>query len=254
MQLHFDEQPVDKLPASDADLAPSYFVDSDHPDVIAFTDRIVQDITDARTRAIRLFEAVREEITYNPYSASLEYSALKASAVVHQERSFCVPKAVLLAACARRAGIPARVGFSDVTNHLSSERLRTLMKSDIFAFHGYVALFFDDRWIKVTPAFNSGLCRVMGVSALEFDGEHDALFHPYDIQGHRFMEYIHDHGLFRDLPYALMLRTWQHHYPHLMPEDLSVFFEDSDLTAHRRAFFEGDLAKEANASVLPPTL
>ena len=42
------------------------------------------------------------------------------SATLARGYGFCVNKAVLLAALARAVGIPARLGFADVRNHLSS--------------------------------------------------------------------------------------------------------------------------------------
>ncbi len=44
-------------------------------------------------------------------------------------RAYCVPKAVLLAAVLlaavlRAAGVPARLGFADVRNHVQSDTLR----------------------------------------------------------------------------------------------------------------------------------
>jgi hypothetical protein len=47
-----------------------------------------------------------------------------------------VPKAAVLAAVARAAGIPARLGYADVRNHMSTERLRQTMKTDVFVWHG----------------------------------------------------------------------------------------------------------------------
>jgi hypothetical protein len=32
---------------------------------------------------------------------------------------------------------PARIGLASVTNHLSTPRLLELLKSDVFAMHGY---------------------------------------------------------------------------------------------------------------------
>jgi transglutaminase-like putative cysteine protease len=125
-----------------------------------------------------------------------------------------VQKAVLLAALARAAEIPAKVGFADVRNHLASPRLVETMKTDVFAFHGFVELHLDGRWVKATPAFDRRLCERHGVHPLEFDGRHDALFHPYDQAGQRHMEYIHQHGTFADLPLELMLETMRRHYPH----------------------------------------
>ena len=39
-------------------------------------------------------------------------------------RAYCVPKAVLLAAVLRAAGVPTRLGFADVRSHVQSDALR----------------------------------------------------------------------------------------------------------------------------------
>ena len=105
-------------------------------------------------------------------------------------------------------GIPAAVGFADVRNHLNSPKLSDLMGTDLFIYHGYVALWLDGRMIKVTPAFNTELCQRFGVRELIFDGEHDALFHEFDTSDHRHMEYVNDRGWFADPPIAQLLRSF----------------------------------------------
>ena len=100
----------------------------------------------------------------------------------------------------RRRGIPARLGFADVRNHLTSEKLKAQMSSDVFAWHGYSEVLLDGRWHKLSTAFNIELCDRFGVKALDFDGTGDALMHPFDKAGNRHMEYIRERGTFDDLP------------------------------------------------------
>lgn len=197
-------------------LAPGRFVDSDHPTVVARARMIASGIPrdDDVARGVALFYHVRDGIPYSAHAFRTNPESLKASYVLSLRRAFCVQKAVLLAALARAAEIPAKVGFADVRNHLASPRLVEMMKTDVFAFHGFVELLLDGQWVKATPAFDRRLCERHGVHALEFDGRHDALFHPYDRAGQRHMEYIHQHGTFADLPLALMQETMRQHYPH----------------------------------------
>ena len=197
-------------PADDRDLefylSPGQFIDSDSAPVQDFAARVVGDTADPRQRAARLFLAVRDGLRYDPYNISTDLADYQASAVCRAERAWCVPKAVLLTAAARAAGIPARIGFADVRNHLHTDRLRERMGGvDVFVYHGYSELWTGDRWVKATPAFNIELCRRFGVPALEFDGTSDALFHPYTADGRRHMEYIRDRGTFHDLPFEQVL-------------------------------------------------
>src|ERR1700751_6093438 len=49
---------------------------------------------------------------------------MSASRCLENGYGFCITKAVLLAALLRVRAIPARLGYADVRNHLTSERLR----------------------------------------------------------------------------------------------------------------------------------
>lgn len=202
------------LPADAARaLGPTRYLDCDHPDVVEYARRSIGDATSPVERAVRLFYTVRDGIRYDPYAASMDPEAFPASVVLHQPRAFCIPKAILLAASARAVGIPARLGFADVRNHLQSEMLRERMGTDLFLFHGFTELFLDGRWLKATPAFNRELCERAGVKPLEFDGISDAVFHEFTPDGRRHMEYVRDRGSYDDFPFDEMVRVFQEAYP-----------------------------------------
>jgi transglutaminase-like putative cysteine protease len=144
---------------------------------------------------------------------------MRASVALEKRAGFCIPKALLLAAAARVEGIPSRLGFADVKNHLNTDRLKQLMQTDVFAFHGYTELYLNNRWVKLTPAFNRSLCERFNVEPLEFDGMNDALLQQADRSGQQYMEYLTDHGQFADLPFDLMIATWMKCYPTLMAQE-----------------------------------
>ena len=196
----------------EACLQPTEFIDSDSPLVRAYADRIVADEEDPRERAVRLFYAVRDGLRYNPYSVSPERQAYRASHILGQKEGFCIPKAILLAAACRAIGVPARLRFADVRNHLTSPQLRRHMGTDVFVFHGYTELFLDDRWLKATPTFNIELCERFGVRPLDFDGRSDAIFHEFDTGGRRHMEYVRDRGAYVDLPFDEMITVLHRTY------------------------------------------
>lgn len=189
-------------------LEPAWFVDSDHPDVVAYARAAAGDAVGDVERAARVFEAVRDGLRYDPYVVSNTPEDYKSSAILKQDRGYCTPKAILFAASLRALGIPAKLGFADVKNHLTSEKLRRSMGTDIFAYHGYVEVRTAGRWVKVTPAFNKELCERFGVPPLEFDGVNEALLQAADGEGRRFMEYVRDHGTFADLPFAAMMKAF----------------------------------------------
>jgi transglutaminase-like putative cysteine protease len=198
------------------------YVDSDSPEVRAFVSRALNrpDLS-ATEKAIRLFNAVRDQIRYDPFHMGLAEDDYRASRIAGRASNFCVPKAILLTATLRAAGIPAAVGFADVKNHLNSPKLADLMGTDLFIYHGYVALWLQGRIFKVTPAFNTELCQRFGVRELIFDGEHDALFHEFDTSDHRHMEYVNDRGWFVDPPIAQLLREFRATYPKLVAASAS---------------------------------
>ena len=193
-------------------LVPTHFLDCTDPAVRDFADRARGDVESPSLVARRLFAAVRDGFRYDPYTVSTERDDYRASAIVGSEGSWCVPKALLLTAVARACGIPARIGFADVRNHLQSERLRELMGTDVFVYHGYSELFVHDRWVKATPAFNVELCHRLGVRVLDFDGTTDALLQPYTSDGSRSMEYLRDHGCRDDFPFEEVMAALAEQY------------------------------------------
>lgn len=205
-------------------LAPGYYVDSDSAAIGRFVEAALADLAgaDDRARAVRLFEAVRDGLRYDPYGISFDAADYRASAVAGMRAAWCVPKAILLTACLRRAGIPAALGFADVRNHLSTPRLAALMGTDLFIHHGYVRLWLGEESWKVTPAFNIELCERFGVRALVFDGHSDALFHEADAAGRRHMEYVRDRGAFADAPVPAILDDMARTYPVLREASLSA--------------------------------
>ena len=193
-------------------LATTWFIDHDHPAVRAFATDTIAGHDDPTARAVALFQRVRDGIRYDPYDVSYDPEAFRASTIVGSASNWCVPKSILLVAAARQVGIPARLGFADVRNHLTSEKLAARMGTDLFAWHGYAELLLPDRaadgaprWFKLSSAFNLELCERFGVKVLEFDGTDDALMHPFDRAGNRHMEYVNQRGSYDDLPLERML-------------------------------------------------
>jgi transglutaminase-like putative cysteine protease len=195
---------------------PTEFIDSDDAGVQAFAQEATAGVGHAVSRAVKLYYAVRDEIRYDPYYAGEARSYFRASDCLRAKRGFCIPKAALLAAVARSLGIPARVAYADVRNHLSTKKLIELVGGDLFIWHSFTELHLNGRWVKATPAFNLSLCQRFGVCPLEFDGRHDSLFHEYDQEGRRYMEYVRERGHFADVPYDVILADFKKTYPRWM--------------------------------------
>ena len=199
-------------------LCPTAFIDSDHPAVQAFAAEHARGASE-RERAVALVYAVRDGFRYDPYRIDLSPVGMKASTVLANGYGWCVPKATLLAAACRAAGIPARLGFADVRNHLSTERMRETMKTDLFVWHGYTDIWIEGAWRKATPAFNLALCERFGLLPLDFDGLRDSVYHAFDRAGQRHMEYVHQRVSFDDLPLAQILKTFAEVYGNMLGSD-----------------------------------
>ncbi len=202
-------------------LKATYFIDSDHPAIIEYTHKIITGCQTDTQKCIALFDVVRDSYYYDPYHLDLRPQTLKASTILPRRSAYCIEKAILLCALLRAAQIPARLNFGNVKNHIAVEKIVKILQTDVLVFHGCTEVFLEDRWIKLTPAFNTALCKKLGVPVLVFDGKNDAVFQQFNEDGSTFMEYLHDYGSFDDLPYAKMLSSLKEHYPHIqIPESL----------------------------------
>lgn len=189
-------------------LRPTAIIDSDHESVQAFALEHAGPSGDPTQQAVRLYYAVRDGIRYNPYTFDLSVNSLKASTTLAAGEAWCVPKAALLAACCRVMGIPARVGYADVRNHLSTKRMREQMKTDVFHWHGYTTIHLGGKWVKATPAFNVELCEKFRFRTLDFDGRNDSIYHPFDLDGNKHMDYILFRGEYDDVPLDEMMASF----------------------------------------------
>lgn len=212
-------------------LAPTRFLDADAPTVRAFAAATTAGAAGAREKAVKLFYAVRDGWRYDPFGISLDPRHYQASAIQAGEGGYCIPKAILLAASARAAGIPAAIGLSDVVNHLTTEKLKARMGGKTyFLHHGYAVLHIDGAWVKAAPAFNIELCNRFHVRPTEFDGTADAVFQEFDAKDRRHMEYVKDHGFWSDFPFEMVAADLRAFYPASLfePEPSGERFEDGN--------------------------
>jgi len=194
-------------------LTPTAIIDSDHQTIVDLVGNLTAASgTDAVGKAVSLYYYVRDEIRYDPYVPFYLPEHYRSSNVLRAKRGYCVGKATLLCSLARAAGIPARIGFATVKNHLATRQLIEHLGSDLFVCHGYTDLYLGKQWIKATPAFNSELCRRFGVPPLEFDGTADAVMQAYNSEQMPFMEYLAYTGTYSDVPVALILKEWEQTY------------------------------------------
>ena len=194
-------------------LKETFFLDYHNPAYTNFTTNIPAHCSKKDT-AVSLYYLVRDFFIYDPYHLDLRHHALKGSHLLQKNRAWCVEKSIVLAACARKYGIPSRLGYAIVVNHISVEKLTAYLQRKEIVFHGYVELFIDNKWVKCTPAFDQRICAISRVAPLDWDGENDSLFQEFDA-GRKFMDYLHFYGTFSDVPIELMNAEMKKYYPHL---------------------------------------
>jgi len=229
-------------------LRPTWFIDSGHPAIVEFARQAVGEERDETARALRLFYAVRDGLRYTAYGIRLDRASFRASDTLASGRGMCITKACLLAATARASGIPCRLGFATVRNHLATRKLREMMGTDLFYYHGYNEFYLGGRWVKATVAFNASLCQKAGLKPLDWDGASDSLYHPFDVAGNRHMEYVDDYGPVADLPYDAIVDKFREVYP------LDGMFESLAHASNGREVhaadgdFEAEIEAEAKAA------
>lgn len=166
-------------------------IDCDHPSIRQQAEALAGGQTDPVEASRRLFYFVRDAVEYRFYPPRLPPEVFfRASNTLAVRTGFCVPKAVLLAALSRAVGIPSALGFADIRNHRLPESAARLLGGNVPIMHGYTELYLEGRWLKVTPAFDSTMCKEHRLIPVEFDGRNDAMFASSDRDGHRHIEYL----------------------------------------------------------------
>lgn len=177
-------------------------IDCDTESIKEKAQELTEGLKTDRDKAVALFYFVRDKIKYDPFSPGYLFEDHKASTVLERHAGFCQHKAVLLVALARAAGIPARLGFADIRDHLSPRKLRELMGGDnLFTYHGYAELYIDGRWVIACPTFDLKTCLRNRFVPVDFDGVNDAKDSPCNQDGECHIKYIHDRGHFDDFPW-----------------------------------------------------
>ena len=200
-------------------LCPTSILEINHQSTQEFIVDIDQSLS-KKEQAIMVYNKVRDSFIYDPYHLDLRPNGLKSSNILAKKRAWCVEKSIVMATALRALGIPTKLGYGIVVNHIGVDKLTALLRREEIVFHGYVSVYLNEKWIKATPAFDRGICRIAGVDPLDWDGETDALLQAY--QGDKeFMEYTHFYGEFDDVPVELMNAEMKKYYPHLFEEEFN---------------------------------
>ncbi len=197
-------------------LASTYFFDYETEEIQELIKEYKNDTLTVKEKAVQLYIKIRDNWRYDPYNISLLKDGYIASSIAKNTKGHCVDKSILLIACLRGLGIPARIHLAKVKNHIGVERLTEKFGTNELTPHGMVNIYLDGKWVKVSPAFNASLCRKCNVAPLDFDGENDSIFQEYNNEGNVFMEYLEDYGHFEDLPVDFIFNNMKEHYPQIV--------------------------------------
>ena len=188
-------------------LKPTFTIESASDLIRAKACDLTDGQKDTKEKAISLFYFVRDQISYNMYVPNCLLEDFRASIIFQRGDGYCVQKAVLLTALARATGIPARLGFADVLNHMLPKRIVDMRGTNILLYHGFTELYLGERWIRATPAFDINMCTKYRIIPVEFNGKDDAKFHPNTKDGKPHIEYVKEHGHFPEVPIAEILNA-----------------------------------------------
>lgn len=206
-------------------LSPSYYFDFESDVIQKLISEFKDDRISDKEKAIGMYLKVRDNWRYDPYTISLAKESFRASFIAQKSTGNCVEKSILLIACLRALGLPARLHLAKVKNHIAVERLTEKYGSNELTPHGMLNVYLNHKWLKLSPAFNKSLCEKFKVAPLDFDGENNSFLQQFNSEGSLFMEYTADYGHFEDVPLDFMKRNIKEHYPHIFDtgEDIIEF-------------------------------
>jgi transglutaminase-like putative cysteine protease len=196
-------------------LSATYYFDYESDEIQELISEYKTTSISDKEKAKLLYLKVRDAWRYNPYSLSFSKEKYRASEISKKTKGHCVDKSIVLIACLRALGIPARIQLAKVKNHIGVERLTEKFGSNELTNHGMVNVQLEGEWLKLSPAFNASICKMFNVNPLEFDGENDSVLQEFNKEGSMFMEYIEDYGHFEDVPVEFMFKNAREHYPHI---------------------------------------
>lgn len=182
-------------------LKPSYCIDSDAANIREKASRLTASHRHARDKVRSIFEAVRDEFTYNFAPAVSDRRHFRASHTLAMGNGFCMQKAALFAALCRAAGIPARIGFQDIIDYKIVGPFYRLMGTNELIHHGMNAVYLDGRWIRVDCTLDRALSERKKYRIVEFDGRHEALLPETDRAGKPHFAIRGQSGLYNDTPW-----------------------------------------------------
>ncbi len=200
-------------------LSSTYYFDFETEEIQQLVSEFNNDFLSDKEKTKLLYLKVRDSWRYDPYNLSFSKENFKASKIARKSKGHCVEKSIILIACLRALEIPARLHLGKVKNHIGVERLTEKFGTNELTPHGMINVYLNNKWLKLSPAFNKSMCRICSVSPLEFDGENNSFLQEFNNDGGKFMEYLEDYGHFEDVPLEFMIKNAKEHYPQIFDKE-----------------------------------
>lgn len=193
-------------------LKSSTFINSDHTSIKELAAELTKECRTDNEKAKNIFYYVRDNCHYNMYSISPEPVTYKASNILANGKGFCVQKAILLAALGRAVELPSRLVLVAIRNHKIPAEALKHVGTNLFFPHAYNQFYLQEQWISTAATFDRKICKEQNVPVVEFDGFHDAVLSPQDLEGNRYIEYVDHFGYFSDYPYDFVFKNLPRYY------------------------------------------
>lgn len=122
-------------------LTPTYFFDFENENIQKLIKEFQSDSLSKKEKTIQVYLKIRDGWRYNAYRINFNKEAFRASEISQRSEGHCIDKAVLLTTCLRGLGIPARLHFAKVKNHIAVEKLVEKFGTNELTPHGMVDVF-----------------------------------------------------------------------------------------------------------------
>jgi len=202
-------------------LEPTRFMNSLHPAIVDCAKRVAPDGLPTKEKAQRIFNFVRDEITYE-FRAKLDPNEYVASYILSVGRGFCCQKATLQCALGRVVGIPTGVLMGTIRDRTLHPQIVAAMRTDLLRYHGLAAFYLNGQWLRADATLSPELVARKGYRLVEFNGEQEALLPATTLAGAPHVEYVEWFGAYADLPIDDMI------------EDFLKFWDTADIEALKR--------------------
>jgi len=185
-------------------------IDCDMASIKSKARELTDGLKTEREKAVALYYFVRDKVVHNAYTQLYDLNQYKASIILEAGNGICQQKSILLCALARASGIPARLGFVDVSDSQLSESFKQMIGGiNVFPFHGFAELLIDGKWVHASPAYDIATCRRKRFVPVDFDGVNDARDSRYTEDGEPHIEHLEYHGPYDDFPWDEILSYYK---------------------------------------------